>query len=243
MQAIVILWARLARKTICVSLDARTRLARLARVAPGKIPVVPHGVATLDERTPCSTPELEALRKSRYLLYVGQPTAYRRTMELFRAYSALVARGSEVPPLLAAGAARASDIAYERACIRELEPAVRKGRAHLLGQVSHADVLSLMTRAHAFTYPSVHENCPNVVLEALAAGRVGVYADIAPVRELAEEAGIFVPDPHPPKLVEAIERASFDEKRRTRISREALRRAAYFTWDRTAERTAEILGA
>jgi alpha-1,3-rhamnosyl/mannosyltransferase len=111
----------------------------------------------------------------------------------------------------------------------------------VLGQISHADVLALMATAHAFLYPSVHENCPNVVLEALAAGRVAVYSDIAPVRELAGDAGLFVADPRPGNLTSAIERASFDAAHRQGVAVEARRRAARFTWERTADRTAAAL--
>jgi glycosyltransferase involved in cell wall biosynthesis len=98
-----------------------------------------------------------------------------------------------------------------------------------------------MSTAHAFLYPSVHENCPNVVLEALAAGRVGVYADIAPVRELTGEAGLFVRDPGPLTLSDAIEEAAFNEPRRLGIAQQASQRAKLFTWARTAEATAAML--
>jgi glycosyltransferase involved in cell wall biosynthesis len=90
-------------------------------------------------------------------------------------------------------------------------------------------------------YPSVQEDCPNVVLEALSAGRVGVYADIPAVRELAGDAAVFVRDPQPERLARALERAVLDEPLRSRLSGEARARGALFTWDRSAQRLVAIL--
>jgi glycosyltransferase involved in cell wall biosynthesis len=241
MRALVVLWARLARRTICVSQDARARLARVAGVDASSIPVIPHGVESIDPSVPCVSPDLEALRSGPYILHVGQPTAYRRTKQLFEAYASLVASGEDVPPLFVAGRARPSDVGYERECLRILEPALRRERARMLGQVKHDDVLALMSKAHTFVYPSVHENCPNVVLEALAAGRVSVYADIAPVRELADDAALYVPNPSGPELASAIRIATSDDVSRRSLSARAVERAAQFTWERTADSTAAVL--
>jgi alpha-1,3-rhamnosyl/mannosyltransferase len=188
----------------------------------------------------CTNPELEKIRRTKYLLHVGQPIAYRRTRELVAAYSLAAARRVDLPPLVVVGKARPQDAAYERSCRDLLEPLVREGRAHLLGQVPHSDVLALMASAHAFVYPSVHEDCPNVVLEALAAGRVSAFADIPAVRELAAAAAVLVRDPRPEPLAAAIERVVYDEPLRAQLATAARARAACFTWDRTAERTLEI---
>jgi glycosyltransferase involved in cell wall biosynthesis len=236
-------WARRARRTVCISEHARERLSALAGIDPTTIDVIPHGSDPAPVSPRCSDPALERLRAGRYVLNVGQPVPYRRTLELVHAYASLCERHPDVPPLLVAGKARGADVGYERACMKALEPLTRAGRARVLGQVLHADALALMAGAEAFVYPSVHEDCPNVVLEALAAARVGVYADIPAVRELADDAGLFVGDPRPGPLVEALERALFDRAERDRVAAAAVERARRFTWDVTAERTAEALRA
>jgi glycosyltransferase involved in cell wall biosynthesis len=236
-------WARNARRTICVSWHARERLARLAGVEPHTIAVIKHGVDPAQGTRPCSTDELEKVRATQYLLNVGQPIAYRRTRELVGAYAILAKRRPEAPPLVVVGKARSVDAAYERECLDSLRPLLRSGRARVLGQVSHADTLALMASAHTFAYPSVHEDCPNVVLEALAARRVGVYADIPAVRELADDAGLMVPDPQPERLAAELERAVFDPAERARVADAAHRRTTLFDWDRAAEQTAAVIEA
>jgi glycosyltransferase involved in cell wall biosynthesis len=243
LRALVRLWARRARRTVCISEHARDRLSALAGIDTASIDVIPHGSDPPPAQPHCADRRLEEVRATRYVLHVGQPVPYRRTLELVQAYAALSERHPGVPPLVIAGKAREPDAAYERACLAVLEPLVQAGRACVLGQVSHADAIALMAGAEAFVYPSVHEDCPNVVLEALAAGRVGVYADIPAVRELAADAGIYVRDPRPEPLADALARALFDAPGRARIAAAALERAGRFTWDRTAERTAAALEA
>jgi glycosyltransferase involved in cell wall biosynthesis len=234
-------WAQRARRTICVSSHARDRLATLARVDPASIAAIPHGVDPVSPGLRCSTPDLEQLRATRYVFHAGQPVPYRRTRELFAAFALLCKRRPELPPLVVAGKARGADRRYEEECLAVLAPLQHAGRARVVGQISHADTLALMGNAHTFAYPSIHEDCPNVVLEALSAARVGVYADIPAVRELAADAGMFVADPNAYSLAEALERAAFDPAERTRLMDAATQRARLFDWDRTAERTAAVL--
>lgn len=241
MRRSVVAWARNARLSMSVSNHARDRLAALARVDRARIEVIPHGIDVAPQNPTCSTPDLERLRATRYVLHIGQPIAYRRTRELIEGYAILCGRRADTPPLLMAGKARDVDAAYERECLRLAEPLVRQGKAVILGQLKHEDALALMASAHAFVYPSVHENCPNIVLEALAAGRVAVYADIAAVRELADDAAVYVQNPQPGTMAEALELALFDAEARARLALRANIRAGRFTWDATGDRTAQAL--
>jgi glycosyltransferase involved in cell wall biosynthesis len=232
-------FARAARRSICVSQHARAALSALARIDAERIAVVPHGIEPIVERR-ASSEAVERVRAGSYVLHVGQAIPYRRTAELVEGYALLAAR-RRVPPLVLVGKARDIDAGYERRCLSMLAPLVGCGQAMVLGQVPHADVRALMGSAQTFAYPSVQEDCPNVVLEALSAGRVGVYADIAAVRELAGDAAVFVRDPRPEGLAQALERAVLDEPLRSRLPGEARARGAQFTWDRSAERLVAIL--
>jgi glycosyltransferase involved in cell wall biosynthesis len=234
-------WARHGLSTVCVSQHARARLARLSRVDTEKIAVIPHGIDPIPSTARCSNDSLEQLRRDPYILHVGEPTPYRRTRELVEAFAVLARTHQQIPRLLMAGEATPADRAYAESCAPVLEPLRRQGHAVTLGTLPHGDVLALMAGARTFAYPSVHEDCPCVVLEALSAGRVGVYAEIPGVRELAADAGVFVSEVTVGALVGALERATFDEALRTAVASAARERAAHFTWDRAAERTATVL--
>jgi glycosyltransferase involved in cell wall biosynthesis len=175
------------------------------------------------------------------VLYVGQAVPYRRTWELFRAYRLLASCVAGLPPLWVVGKAKAADEPYERECRAVLEPLERSGQAHWLGQRPHSEVLRLLSSAHAFVYPSVHEDCPNIVLEALAAERPSLFADIPAVRELAQDAALCIADPRESSLAEGLQRVIFDQALREQLSVAARGRAGLFSWERTVERTAHVL--
>ena len=241
MRLLVHAFARRARKSICVSEHARDLLVALTGVPRDRVAVIPHGIdPPLGELT-CRVAALEDLRRSRYILHVGQPIRYRRTRELIIGYAKLANARQDLPPLVLIGKARSADLEYEQECAALLGPLLREGRAFAVGEARHAEARALMASAHAFVYPSVHENCPNVVLEALQAQRPSVFADIPPVRELAADAALYAANPGPSDLADAIERVVFDDRLRGQLSVAARLRASMFTWSRTITETNRVL--
>jgi glycosyltransferase involved in cell wall biosynthesis len=229
--------AKVSRSVVCVSHHARERLLSLAGIAPERVHAVPHGV---DPPAEPAAP-VTGWMCTPYILHLGQLTPYRRTRQLIEAYADLARRRADVPRLVVAGEVRTEDEEYGATCMRQLEPLVAQGRALFAGRLTHSEALVAIGAAHAVAYPSVHEDCPNTVLEALAAGRVSVLADIPATRELAEGAALLVPDPTGRRLADALERAAFDGALRANLEVRARARAAAFTWSRSAEGLAAIL--
>lgn len=241
MRRIYIANARRARVLVCASRHARARLSTLSRVAEERMRVVPHGVEVPTQGRPCRTSSAEAIRAKPYVLHVGQAMPYRRTLELAEAYVDLVKRRPDVPPLIWIGSALNHHRTYERKCLDVLGPLLSSGKALHLGQVPHDDVLALTSSAHTIVYPSVCEDCPNVVLEALGVGGVLVCCDIPANRELAGDAAVFVRESTPHGIAAALEPAISDHALRDRLKAQARVRASMFTWDRTAEGIADAL--
>jgi glycosyltransferase involved in cell wall biosynthesis len=229
--------ARLSRSVVCVSKHGRQRIIALAGIPAERVHAVHHGV---DAPAQVAAPAHPSWMAPPYVLHLGQLTPYRRTVEVVRGYAELAERRRDVPRLVIAGEVRSEDREYGARCMEELRPLIAEGRAVFAGRLTHPEALAAIARAHTIVYPSVHEDCPNTVLEALAAGRVSVLADIPATRELADQAAILVPDPGPHRLAEALERAIFDAALRETLEQHALRRAAGFTWSRSAEELASI---
>ena len=231
MRRVYVANARRARTLVCASRHARARLSVLSGVAEDLMRVVPHGIEPPPPDRPCTSPGAEAIRQRPYVLHVGQAMPYRRTLELAKGYVELVARRPDTPPLVWIGAALPIHRAYEKMCLDVLRPLLDAGKAHHLGQVPHQDVLALTSSAHTIVYPSICEDCPNVVLEALGVGAVLVCADIPANRELADDAAVMVDESSGPGIAAALERALFDLPLRARLKAGARARAAMFTWD------------
>ena len=139
------------------------------------------------------------------------------------------------------GQARAIDDAYGRACVADAGALLAAGRIRMLGQRSNAEALAMTAAATLVAYPSVHEDCPNAILEALAAGRVIVCADVPATRELAADAAVLVPDPRDGSIAAALERALFDAPLRAKLEAAARRRASRYTWSAASDATARVL--
>lgn len=94
------------------------------------------------------------------------------------------------------------------------------------------DVASFLAAADALVLPSWAEGTPNVVLEALAAGRPVVATRVGGIPDVVEHerTGLLVPPRDATALADAIERAT-----RRAWSEDELTRAAPPGWDRSAE--------
>jgi glycosyltransferase involved in cell wall biosynthesis len=116
--------------------------------------------------------------------------------------------------------------------VAKLQEALRKkkmeGRCRLLGVLSHAQVKSYMQCADIVAVPSRFDNFPNVVLEAMAAGRCIVGTRSGGIPELlgAGSCGLlFDPSGGSRALLEKLQHAMYDEKLREDLGSAARIRA------------------
>ena len=150
-----------------------------------------------------------------YLLFVGAVQARKDPLAALEAAAAagvqLVVVGPEKEPELA----------------REL----RARGADVRGWVEKPELAELYRRAGALILPSRYEGFGVPVLEAMASGTPVVLSDDEALREVAGDAGLYG------EPGDAVRRA-FAE--RERYARAGLERAAQFTWEESARRTADV---
>jgi glycosyltransferase involved in cell wall biosynthesis len=113
----------------------------------------------------------------------------------------------------------------------ELARALRAGGADVRGWVEKPELAELYRRAGALILPSRYEGFGVPVLEAMASGTPVVLSDDEALREVAGDAGVYG------ELADAVRRALAD---RERYARAGLERAAHFTWEESARRTADV---
>jgi glycosyltransferase involved in cell wall biosynthesis len=78
-------------------------------------------------------------------------------------------------------------------------------RVQLLGRRLHDEIPTWMAACDLFCLPSRREGCPNVLLEALAAGRPTVAARVGGIPELIDDSnGLLVPPESPNALAQAL---------------------------------------
>ncbi len=109
------------------------------------------------------------------------------------------------------------------------------------GFVSHREVAELYAQAAIFVLPSLVENFPMVLLEAMNAGCAVVTTDACGCGELAEGVGVTVQPENSEELHRVLARLIADPSERRRLGELARARAAQFTPERIAGRFVALL--
>src|ERR1017187_8153477 len=109
------------------------------------------------------------------------------------------------------------------------------------GWIPRHELHDLYARAWAFVYPSLFEGFGIPVVEAMAAGVPTACSDIEPIAGIAGTAALRFGPHDPAAMVAALRRITADEALRERLREAGPRRAAEFSWRKTAEVTLEVL--
>ncbi|MCP5026781.1 MAG: glycosyltransferase family 4 protein [Actinomycetia bacterium] len=106
-----------------------------------------------------------------------------------------------------------------------------------LGFVPAADLAALYAEASAFCWPSLFEGFGFPVLEAMTQGTPVVTSLGTSTEELAGDAAVLVAPTDVDAITAGLARVLDDEGLRQRLGHDGPRRAASFSWERTAELT------
>jgi glycosyltransferase involved in cell wall biosynthesis len=225
------------------SVSAKGDLVDRYRVPEERVHAIAHGVdasafAAVSEarvteaRTRFGIPE-------RYVLFVGGIEPRKNLVGLVRAFAA---SGVDATLVIAGGRVRwfPAEEARVWAEVRALpEPA--RSRVVMTGYVSDEDKHTLMAGAQALAYPSLYEGFGFPVIEAMAAGTPVLTSNVSSLPEVAGEDAVLVDPKDVHAIAEGLRRVLTDTALRERLIGPGRARAAGYTWEATARRTAEVL--
>jgi len=113
---------------------------------------------------------------------------------------------------------------------------------HVLGYTPEQDLPRLYSSAEAVLYPSYYEGFGLPVLEAMQCGALVIASRDPAISEVAGNGAVLIDVTDRGAWVEACVAALSKQEFARDVRQRALRRAALFSWSKTAERTREVYG-
>ncbi|MCF8526186.1 MAG: glycosyltransferase family 4 protein [Candidatus Nanopelagicales bacterium] len=217
---------------ICVSAATQRDLQEVYGPVRAPVTVVHHGV---DERFHPGAPRLDFLPQ-RYVLFVGNRDQYKDAQVLFEAFASIAEEDRSIQLLCVGGAGLSP---HEVDWLRGRGIRERVSQRYL----SDADMASAYTHAEVFVFPSRFEGFGLPALEAMASGTPAILARATSLPEVGGDAALYFEPGDVDRLTDLLAFVLHDSTVRARLSTAGLRRARRFTWQSSAERTAEVYRA
>lgn len=221
---------------IFISLFAKSIIDVVVGKRAGGYKVIPHGISERF-RLPVSKPNGMDL-PDRYVCYVSILNVYKAQLEVVKAWQLLRSRRPVEEKLLLVGPSNDQYGIKVAALIEELG---LQDHVRIVGNVAYEALPGLYQGAVINLFASSCENCPNILLEALSAGRPVLSSDYQPMPEFAADAALYFDPYSPEKLAAQLERLLGDPQLQRAMGARAAERSADFQWEKSARSTWQAL--
>jgi glycosyltransferase involved in cell wall biosynthesis len=224
-----------AARIIAVSEHTKRETVELLDVDPSRIDVTPLGVDPVFRRF--SDAEIDRFRTEQglippFILAVGNLEPRKNLDALIRAFDAIV---PEIPhDLVLAGAE-----GWKSGRLKEaIAASQHRDRIRLPGFIPQDALPLWYSSCDAFVIPSIDEGFGLTLVEAMACGAPALAANRGALPEVAGHAALLT-ESDDGALADALLRLLHSPGLRRSLQEEGQRRAASFTWQRTAELTVQ----
>lgn len=200
-----------------------------------KIRVVPCGVDHDRFHPERNEEKIADVRKhcgisGEYFLYLGTIEPRKNLERLMDAYSVFAASHENPAKLVLAGG---KGWLYE-GIFAKVQALGLEEQVIFTQYIPSEKLCALMSGALAFTFPSLYEGFGLPPLEAMACGTPVLVSDAASLPEVTGDAAVIVKADSVSSIAEGLHRLFTDAGLRERLSREGLKRAEGFTWEKSA---------
>lgn len=205
---------------------------RAGRAIPGAV-VIPHGVSPMF-RAGAATPRPAWLPPHPYLLYVSSFEPYKAQVEVVRAFAKVVEQWHEPLALVLVGP---TNTAYARLVREEIDRLGLAQRVVISGNRPYAELPAIHHHSLVGIFASEAENCPNVLLEAMAAGKPILCSRRPPMPEFGGDAVLYFEPSSVEELSTQLLRLLREPETRADLGARAAKWSRRFDWDQTARAT------
>lgn len=231
-----------ARKADCIlalSLTAKGTLIDLG-LKPSKVFYNPIGVDNfwkIDIKN-SAKPKVYNFKK-KYFLYVSHFYRYKNHFRLIKAYSLLPSHVKNKYNLILIGSPLNKPYFEEtKNLISNLN---LDQNVLLIPGLCREDLRIFYQNSSLFIFPSLVENCPNILLEAMASGNPICTVDIDPMKEYCMNAAFYFDGNNIDSIKNSIIKYLSSKDNFKQLKNSSLQRAEDFSWDHFSENLIKII--
>jgi glycosyltransferase involved in cell wall biosynthesis len=223
-----------ASAIVCVSEFTRSELSAVLGASTTRATVVHQGIDEAWFRADHGVPTVQPP----YFVFVGSLKPHKNLRTLIAAFRRLDARA---PERLVIVGKRDGLRTPDQAVLGEI--ATLGDRAIMTGDLSDAEIVTLIGRATALIMPSMYEGFGFPPLEAMAAGCPAIVSKSASLPEVCGEAALYFDARDSEQLCQAMLRVASDSTLRRSLIERGRAQARRFSWDSAAGKTLDVLAS
>ena len=225
--------------------DSEFTASKIARFfeAAERISVIPLGIDHERFHPPSETGEIERLRSfyrlpPQFYLFVGSLSFHKNLRLIVETYSSGDLPRQYMLPVVLVGASRNED--PSNPTVQLIDCKGIREYFQFLGYIPDTDLPALYGAARALIHPAWHEGFGLPPLEAMACGTPVIASNRTAIPEVVGDAALLIEPGSSESLARALHSVNDEDMRRQLIAR-GLKRAAGYSWQRTAEMTAQVI--
>ena len=224
----------MASASLVIFISEFARKVIESRIRVHQAVTIPHGIPEIF-RTAAQDPARPSfLPAGDYLLYVSRFDLYKHHYQVVSAYGRLPTDLRRRYKLVLIGESDMPEGERVRALINELGLA---DEVVILGAVKYFDLPAAYKHATLTLFASSCENCPNILLEALGAGRPVLSSSVQPMPEFGGDAALYFDPREPDQIATAMLTILQKPELAQDLGRKAAERSYKYDWPKTADAT------
>lgn len=232
---------RRARNVIFISDRARKELSLYYKLQKNKTSLIYHGKSELF-KTNLDYNQLQEVKRKynldEFILYVSNIYKYKNFSELILAFSLI--KDQINPHLKLALVGKSFDDQYTESLKTLILNKGMNDRVVFFGHIPYEELPYFYGLCQLFVYPSTCENCPNILIEAMACGAPILASNIEPMPEICQDAAIYFDPFNPKDIAEKIKTVLTDHNVIQKLRQLSPKRARCFSWEETAKETLRV---
>lgn len=226
--------AKKSKHIFSVSNYSKESIIKEYDINPDKITVIYNAARSIYSNTKNKQNILNNLliEQKKYLLTVGRSDVRKNYHTLIRAYSSIK---ENISPLLIV------DSSSNHSTLNRLISKYNLShKIKILSNINNETLAELYKNAILFIYPSYAEGFGIPIIEAMTSGLCVITSNTTSLREIGQNAALFINPNNPNEIANAIQTFLKDDKLRKKHGILSVNRASKFSWNKSAYKVAEI---